>query len=268
MNSVDMNGVGPNLAITAVVTLAGVLATFAVARLRKRYDTVDTFWGLGFAIIALVTFASSDGSTTLRVVVTVLTVVWGVRLAVHLQLRNRKLPEDPRYVDIVQRAGDHPGLRIFVTVYLFQGVVLWFVSLPVQFAEYSSGFGVTAWLGVALWLAGFGFETVGDEQLRRFKAGRDNTGKVLDTGLWRYTRHPNYFGDACVWWGLYLLACSTWPGAATILTPLAMTYTLAKGTGKPLLEKGMRKSRPGYAYYVERTSGFFPLPPRKGVTPP
>jgi steroid 5-alpha reductase family enzyme len=263
-----VSGVGANLAITAGVTLVAVVATFGVARLRERYDTVDTFWGLGFALVALVTFALSDGSPALRLVITALTVIWGVRLAVHLHLRNHHLPEDPRYVKLVEKAGDNPGLRIFVTVYLMQGVVLWFVSLPVQFAQYAHGFGVTAWLGAAVWLVGFGFETVGDDQLRRFKIDPANSGKVLDTGLWRYTRHPNYFGDACVWWGLYLLACSTWPGAATILSPLAMTYTLANGTGKPLLEKGMRKSRPGYAYYVERTSGFLPLPPRKGVTPP
>jgi len=150
-------------------------------------------------------------------------------------------------------------------VYHFQGVVLYFVSLPVQFAMYGTGFGVLGWLGVAVWLIGFGFETIGDEQLRRFKADPASKGKVLDTGLWRYTRHPNYFGDACVWWGLYLLACSTWPGALTILSPVAMTFTLARGTGKPMLEKGMAKTRPAYARYVERTSGFFPWPPKKVI---
>ena len=126
--------------------------------------------------------------------------------------------------------------------------------------------GLVSWLGAAVWAVGFGFEAVGDAQLRRFRADPANAGKVLDRGLWRYTRHPNYFGDACLWWGLYLLACSTWAGAATVLSPVAMTYTLARGTGKPLLEKGLRRSRPGYAHYVERTSGFFPLPPKR-VTP-
>jgi steroid 5-alpha reductase family enzyme len=260
--------IGANLAITAVVTLVAVCVVFGVARLRRRYDTIDTFWGLGFAVIALVSLAVSDGDPVLRIVVTALTVIWGVRLSAHLHLRNHRLPEDPRYVRMVERSGENPGLRIFVSVYLVQAVVLWFVSLPVQVAMYSDGFGVPAWLGIAVWLVGFGFETVGDDQLRRFKADPDNRGKVLDTGLWRYTRHPNYFGDACVWWGLFLIACTSWAGAATILSPIAMTYTLAKGTGKPLLEKGMRNSRPGYAYYVERTSGFFPLPPKKTVTRP
>jgi steroid 5-alpha reductase family enzyme len=256
---------GGTLAITAAATLLGVSGTFGIALARKRYDTIDTFWGLGFAIIALVSSLSGDGPLSVRLTVTALTVVWGVRLAAHLHLRNHKAPEDPRYVRMAERAGPRPAARIFVRVYLVQAVVLWFVSLPVQFAQFGTGFGVLGWLGVALWLTGFAFEAIGDEQLRRFKADPASRGKVLDTGLWRYTRHPNYFGDACVWWGLYLLACSTWPGAATVLSPVAMTYTLARGTGKPLLEKGLLRSRPGYARYVERTSGFFPLPPKRVI---
>ncbi len=257
---------GGTLLVTAAVTLVAVTATFGIALARKRYDTIDTFWGLGFALVALVSLPLGDGPLSLRLVVTALTVVWGVRLSLHLHLRNHNLPEDPRYVRMVERAGPNPAAKIFVRVYLLQAVVLYFVSLPVQFAQYGTGLGVLGWLGVVVWLVGFAFETIGDDQLRRFKADPSNRGKVLDTGLWRYTRHPNYFGDACVWWGLYLLACSTWPGAATVLSPIAMTYTLARGTGKPLLEKGMARTRPAYASYVERTSGFFPLPPKR-VTP-
>ena len=252
---------GGTLLVTGAATLVAVSATFGIALARKRYDTIDTFWGLGFALVALVTFPLCDGAGALRLVTLLLTVVWGVRLSLHLHLRNHKLPEDPRYARMA------PGpLRMFGRVYLFQAVVLYFVSLPVQFAMYGKEFGVTAWLGVLVWLTGFAFEAIGDEQLRRFRADPANRGKVLDTGLWRYTRHPNYFGDACVWWGLYLLACSTWPGAATILSPVAMTFTLARGTGKPLLEKGMARTRPAYAQYVERTSGFFPRPPKR-LTP-
>ena len=259
-------GLGALVAITAGVTLVAATATFGVARLRGRYDTVDTFWGLGFAIIAVVAFPFGSGPLSLRLVTAALTVVWGVRLAVHLHLRNHGKPEDPRYARMVERAGDHAAGQLFVRVYLFQAVVLWFVSLPVQFAMYGDGLGVLGWIGVAVWLIGFAFETIGDDQLRRFKADPASRGQVLDTGLWRYTRHPNYFGDACVWWGLYLLACSTWPGAATVLSPVVMTFTLARGTGKPMLEKGMQHTRPGYARYVERTSGFFPLPPKR-LTP-
>lgn len=256
-------------AAAAVVTLAAVVLTFAIARLRRRYDTIDTLWGLGFALIAVTGFALTSGTGPVRLVATALTVVWGVRLAVHLHLRNHGRAEDPRYVAMVERAGPNPALRIFLRTYLAQGLVLWFVSLPVLAAQLggaSADFGPLAWLGVVVWVVGFAFEVIGDEQLRRFRTDPANAGKVLDTGLWRYTRHPNYFGDACVWWGLYLLACATWIGAATVLSPVLMTLLLAKGTGKPLLEKGMRMTRPGYAYYVERTSGFIPLPPRNPAT--
>lgn len=251
----------PQLLVAAAVTLVAVAATFGIALARRRYDTIDTFWGLGFALVALVSFPFGHGPLPLRLVVTALTVIWGVRLSLHLHLRNHKRPEDPRYARMAQGR-----LRMFVRVYLVQALVLYFVSLPVQFAVDGTGIGALGGLGIALWLIGFAFETIGDEQLRRFRADPASRGKVLDTGLWRYTRHPNYFGDACVWWGLYLLACSTWPGALTVLSPVAMTVTLAWGTGKPLLEKGMARTRPAYAEYVERTSGFFPLPPRR-VTP-
>lgn len=249
--------------IAAAVVLVAVTATFGIARLRQRYDTVDTFWGAGFALVAVLGFALSaaEGATSIRIVVTVLTVLWGLRLAIYLHLRNRNKPEDRRYAAMVQRAGRNPGRRIFLRVYLMQGAVLWFVSLPVLAAQVGV-FGPLAWVGVAVWLVGFGFETVGDEQLRRFSADPANRGQVLDSGLWRYTRHPNYFGDACVWWGLYLLACSTWAGVATVLSPVVMTLLLARGSGKPTLEKDIEQRRPGYADYVRRTSGFIPLPPR------
>lgn len=256
--------IGVLLAVTAAVTLVSVALTYAVALRRDRFDTIDTFWGLGFALVAVVAFALSEPDSVAGAVTASLTVVWGVRLGVHLHTRNRGKGEDERYVDMARR---NPGWRMFVRVYLTQGVILWFVSLPVQVAQYGQGFGPLAWLGVAVWAVGLFFEAVGDAQLRRFKADPANRGRVLDTGLWRYTRHPNYFGDACVWWGLYLLACTTWLGAATVLSPVVMTVLLARGTGKPLLEGRLRRTRPEYASYVERTSGFVPLPPRRPRTP-
>ncbi|MDQ3578416.1 MAG: DUF1295 domain-containing protein [Actinomycetota bacterium] len=241
-------------------------ATFAISLRRGKWDTIDTVWGLGFAVVAVVSFALSDGSLAFRLVVTLLTIAWGVRLAVHLHRRNHGKPDDRRYAEILSRAKGNPLAHMIRVVYLPQAVILWFVSLPVQAAQYGDhSFGVLAYLGVALWLIGFTFETVGDSQLATFQADLSTKGTVLDTGLWRYTRHPNYFGDACLWWGLYLLACHTWIGAATVLSPLLMTYLLAKGTGKPLTEKHLSKSRPGYADYVARTSGFFPLPPKKNA---
>lgn len=259
--------------VALAVAWAVVTATFLLARRRARYDLIDSVWGAGFAVIAVVTFALSwvanGGAGGVAVVITLLTVVWGARLSVHIHRRNHGRSEDPRYVEMAARATGDPAVRMYFRVYLTQALVMWFVSLPVQFAQLGPAPGRFATLGVlsgvggVVWAVGFVFEAVGDEQLRRFKADPMNAGRVLDTGLWRYTRHPNYFGDACVWWGLYLLACHHVWGVVTILSPVVMTLLLAAGTGKPLLERAMREKRPDYAAYVDRTSGFFPLPPRK-----
>ncbi|MFF5992649.1 DUF1295 domain-containing protein [Prauserella flavalba] len=148
-------------------------------------------------------------------------------------------------------------------LYLTQGAVLRFVSLPVVFAQrQTEDLGTAGMLGVLVWTAGFAFEAVGDEQPRRFKSDPANRGRVPDRGLWRYTRHPNYSGDACVWWGRYLLAAQHLPGAATVLSPVLTTWLLARGIGTPLLERHLSESRPGPREYVARTSGFVPLPPR------
>ncbi|QUQ65133.1 hypothetical protein JJ691_28540 [Kutzneria sp. CA-103260] len=254
----NLAGLLANLGITAVAVLLVMLIALAVAVARGRHDGIDTLWGLGFAVIAVVGLIVS-GCGWLS---TVLTVVWGVRLAAHIQLRNGRRPEDPRYVALMKRATGNPHWYAFRKIYLVQGVIMWFVSWPVQAAQYEGGgIGVFGWLGLVVWLVGFGFESVGDWQLSRFKADPANRGKIMDRGLWRYTRHPNYFGDACVWWGLYLVACQHWLGALTVLSPLVMTFFLTRGTGKALTEKAMG-DRPGYAEYVQRTSGFFPLPPK------
>lgn len=252
-----------NFAVTAAVTALVIAAAFGISLWRGRYDTIDTVWGLGFVVIAVVTFGLSSGSLAFRITVTALTAIWGLRLAIHLHLRNRGKPEDRRYAEILAKAKGNPKAHMFRVVFLTQGAVMWIVSLPVQVAQYGEHvFGPLAYLGIALWLVGFTFEAVGDHQLSRFTADPANKGTVLDTGLWRYTRHPNYFGDACVWWGLYLIACHSWVGAATLPAPLLMTFLLAKGTGKPLTEKHLANTRPGYAEYVARTSGFLPLPPK------
>jgi steroid 5-alpha reductase family enzyme len=198
-----------------------------------------------------------------------LTAVWGVRLAVHIARRNAGKGEDPRYAEIQARATGSPAAHMYRRVYLTQAAALWFVSLPVQVAAYErpplwSELSLVATIaGIAVWAVGFFFEAVGDAQLVRFTADPANKGVVMDRGLWRYTRHPNYFGDACVWWGLFLLSAAHWSGLLFVLSPVLMTWTLAKGTGAPLTEKRMASSRQGFAEYVERTSGVVPLPPRR-----
>lgn len=267
MGEIAWSSLGLTFAATAVAVVALMALVLVNVARTGTVTIIDTVWGLGFAVAALAGLAASWGedANTLRLLVTALTVVWGARLAAHLYVRNRGRGEDHRYDDLFAR---HAGSRVRVAaiwVCLPQAAILWFVSLPVQFAQNATG--VSAWwwpaVGAAVWGVGFAFETIGDAQLKRFRADPANHGKVLDTGLWRYTRHPNYFGDACVWWGLYLCACVTWPGALTFLAPAVMTFVLARGTGKPLMERYMSQ-RDGYAQYVERTSGFLPLPPKKG----
>ena len=277
--AIDGGALGINLLVTAGLVACVMAVTFALALRLRRHSVIDTVWGLGFALVALCTFGLSAGSAhpgdlTGRILITALTVIWGVRLAVHIGLRSRGHGEDPRYEDLLADKNStiaDPALRALRRVYLPQGVVLWFVSFPVQVGQYLPGTSAGwSWLryglGTAIWLVGFGFEAIGDYQLGKFRARPVAPGEprgLLDTGLWRYTRHPNYFGDACVWWGLYIIACGGWPGALTILSPVLMTYLLAGKTGKPLMESYMAESRPGYADYVRRTSSFLPRRPAR-----
>jgi steroid 5-alpha reductase family enzyme len=237
-----------------------------------RHDGIDTVWGAGFALIALTTLilAVGDGDLWRQLLITVLTCVWGLRLAWHITARNRGTGEDPRYVEIVDKAPGDPGPHMVRKVYLPQAVIMWVVSLPVQLGQYGFADGplsiVVTVLGVLSWAVGFTFETLGDAQLAAFKADPANKGHVMDRGLWRYTRHPNYFGDAAVWWGLTLLGLHHAAGLIGLVGAGLMTWLLAKGTGAKLLESTIGDRRPGYADYVRRTSGFFPLPPRKVAT--
>jgi steroid 5-alpha reductase family enzyme len=265
-----LSAIGTNLWVSAVAVLVFFAVTYRVSVLRGRHDTVDTAWGLGFGLVALVSLGLSrgDGDTARAAVITALTLAWGVRLAVHLQVRNGPRGEDPRYQRMLSGAHGSGLLLAIRKVYVPQAVVLWIVSMPVLLGQY--GPDPVRWslyLGVAVWLLGFAFETIGDAQLARFRRDPANSGAVLDTGLWRYTRHPNYFGDACVWWGLWVLAAHSIAGVISVFSPVIMTLLLAKGTGKPMLETGMEARHPGYADYVRRTSGFVPLPPKKTEEP-
>ena len=256
-----------NLGVTAVAVAVLFGVALLVALARGRHDGIDVVWGTGFAVVALVTFGLSDGDLWRRVLITTLTCVWGLRLAVHIGRRNHGEDEDPRYVAILREARGNPLLHLVRKVYLPQAVVMWVVSLPVQLGQYGHAVGVLPTvltvLGVLSWTVGFVFETVGDAQLARFRADPGNKGQVMDRGLWRYTRHPNYFGDAAVWWGLALLALHHPAGLIGLGSAALMTWLLARGTGAKLLESTIGDRRPGYADYVRRTSGFIPLPPRK-----
>lgn len=254
--------------IGGLVVVLAVTFVLAVVVLH-RHSVIDAAWGVAFTVIALVSYPESAGSgdDARRLLVTALTTIWGLRLAGFIAWRQRGEGEDPRYADLLSRAPGNRQAYALRMVYLLQGVIVLFVSLPVQVTQYSGrSLGPLALAGSALWAVGLIFESVGDAQKARFKADPAHRGLVMDRGLWRYTRHPNYFGDACVWWGLFLIAADAWPGMLTVPSPALMTFILVRGTGKKLSETRM-SNRPGFAAYVERTSGFVPLPPRRRSSP-
>ena len=248
--------------LLAVAILMAVTAF--VGRRQGRVSVVDTAWGLGFVVVALVAAVVGDGPLWRRLLVLLLVAVWGGRLARHMHTRNRGKGEDPRYEAMLADQPGDPFLVAVRKVYLVQGAAVWFVSIPLQVSAASGdGLVLVAVLGAAVWLFGVVFEAVGDAQLAQFKADDRNKGTVMDRGLWGWTRHPNYFGDSAVWWGLYLVAASAWPGVLTVLSPVVMTYFLVFATGARLLEKEMSK-RPGYPAYQQRASYFIPRPPKRG----
>jgi steroid 5-alpha reductase family enzyme len=247
-------------AILAALTLVWMLSL----RLRDA-SIVDVCWGLGFVLLAWLYCSLSPALTSRSWLVTTLTTLWGGRLAVHLFLRNHGKGEDRRYQAMRAAHGPTFWWRSLFRVFWLQGALLWFVSLPLLVAVRATqpvGLTVVEGLGVLLFAIGFGFEVVGDYQLERFKARPENRGKVLGSGLWRYTRHPNYFGDATTWWGLYAIAASTSSGWLTILSPSLMTLLLVRVSGVTLLEQGLTASKPGYREYIARTPAFFPWFPR------
>lgn len=249
----------------AALAVAALLAgTFAVAKLVGKHSVIDTTWGLLFAAIAVVVFVGSagHGDPVRRWLLLVLPVLWGMRLAQHIGRRTIGKPEDPRYEQLLAKARGSRDLYALRMVYLLQGALAYLVAAPILVGGFEQHpVRVAAWFGVALWCLGVFFEAVGDAQLERFRADPANKGTVIDVGLWRYTRHPNYFGDACVWWGIFLVAADAWPGVLTIGAPAVMTLLLTRGSGARVMEKHM-SGRPGWAEYAARTSMFFPRPPR------
>jgi steroid 5-alpha reductase family enzyme len=246
--------------MVAAVAMAGL---WLLSRALRDASIVDIYWGPGFGVLAATAFVSSDGGSRATLALA-LTLLWGLRLGAYLLWRNAGHGEDPRYRAMRRHWGARFPWISLLTVFALQGVLMWFVSLPVQvtIASEPTPLGPLDVLGTLLFLVGLAFESVGDWQLTRFKADSANAGKVMDRGLWRYTRHPNYFGDCLAWWGLYTIALATPSGPFTLLSPLLMTFLLLRVSGVALLERSIVKRRPDYADYVARTSAFVPMPPR------
>lgn len=247
----------------AVTTMMGAL--WLVSMPLKDVSFIDAFWAFGFVLIAALSFLLTPASVH-GTVLMVITAIWGLRLGGYLFWRWRKHGVDKRYARILK--GAKPGQEHWFTlkiVFGLQGVLMFIVSLPVQLGQMGEAetLGLLALAGITLAVIGIAFETIGDWQLTHFKSKPENDGQVMDRGLWRYTRHPNYFGDCCLWWGLYLIAVDSGPlGLLAIPGPLLMTFLLVKWSGAGLLEKGLRKTKPQYKDYIARTSGFIPWPPK------
>ena len=245
------------------VIVAVVVGTWLVSLVRRSASIVDSVWSLLFVVATCTYAAVSDTPGGARRTLTLtLVTVWAVRLSAHITWRNWGLGEDPRYQAMRRRQGPTFPVKSLATVFLLQAALAWVVSLPLVVAvDGSRDLGLLAAAGVAVWCVGFAFEAVGDWQLARFKADPANEGAVMGRGLWRFTRHPNYFGDTTQWWGLWLIAAEA-SGWWTAIGPALMTFLLLRVSGVALLERRMTRSRPTYADYVARTNAFLPGRPR------
>ncbi|MEW4489945.1 DUF1295 domain-containing protein [Thalassoglobus sp. JC818] len=242
-----------------------MLATWIVSIPLRNVSIVDFVWGMGFVIVGWITYGLSVSTySTTQLLLPCLTTIWGVRLTLYLVWRNSGQPEDKRYVSMRNSRGESFWWQSLFTVFLLQGVVMWVVSLPLQagIANHQAGWTLLTIAGLMLWGIGLSFESIGDWQLARFRSNPENEGKVLQSGLWKYTRHPNYFGDFCVWWGIYLIAIAHGENYWTAIGPIVMSIFLMQISGVRLLEKSLSQDKPEYAEYARRTNAFFPGPQR------
>ncbi|NNE58477.1 MAG: DUF1295 domain-containing protein [Hellea sp.] len=281
-----MTDLGAYLGTSALVLILCLVPLWLISLKARDASIIDIFWGFGFVVVACVCLYLAPVKTDYLILLAALPIIWGLRLTLYLAKRNLGHGEDPRYAAMQKRA-EKKGIseaawrrRALYTIFLGQGFLILLVSAPVWigfargfFVDQSSvsittTIGPIALIGTLIWLIGFLFEAIGDWQLARFlKKNKDYDGPyetkpVLNTGLWKYTRHPNYFGNAAMWWGIFLVACQAPLGWVSIFAPLIMTILLTRVSGRDLLERKLKK-RPAYKDYVARTSGFFPWFPKK-----
>jgi steroid 5-alpha reductase family enzyme len=258
----------PPLASTFIISIAALIGLMTLLWLvsvaLRDASIVDPFWGAGFAVVAAIACARHQPLTSRALIIATLTTIWGLRLSVHLLRRNLGHGEDRRYAAMRAKSPDRFWWTSYFVVFLLQALILGFVSMPIQatIAAAPSGLHMLDVLGGGIWLVGLVFEAVSDAQLAKFQSDETNRGRVLDRGLWRWSRHPNYFGDFCVWWGFYLIGAGA--GAWwTIGSPILMSIFLMRVSGVGLLEKTITHRRPEYAGYIERTNAFFPWMPKR-----
>jgi steroid 5-alpha reductase family enzyme len=249
-------------ATAAVMTY--MIIWFIVAHASKRNDVADVAWGGGFIVAAASSLVVSGGPTARAVLVMLLVLMWGLRLSLHIGLRNRGRHEDSRYRKWREEWGNHVVIRSFFQVFILQGVLLLLISIPVIVTITAKGgqLGPLDLIGALVWATGFLFEAVGDYQLLLFKKDPANRGRIMQYGLWKYTRHPNYFGEVSLWWGIYFIALCVPGGWITIIGPVTITFLILGVSGIPMLEKHYEGNKE-FEEYKKRTSAFFPMAPKQ-----
>jgi steroid 5-alpha reductase family enzyme len=249
------------LAILALMTILWIVSVII-----KNVSIVDLFWGIGFLLTSLIYFLTTGGFYPRKILLLCLVSIWALRLTIYLIWRNSGKGEDFRYKEFRRKFGEHRYWWIsFFQTFMLQGVLMWLISLPLLGAQFYGAdrpIGILDFTGILFWITGFIFEAGGDFQLARFKADPSNKGKVLDKGFWRYTRHPNYFGDASVWWG-YGFICLSASGYLPVIGSVLMTALIIRVSGVALLEKSLEEQKPEYKDYIKKTSPFLPWFPKK-----
>ncbi len=257
-------------AVAYAAIMICVTALWAVSLRIRDISIIDLFWGLGFVVIAAVVFAALRPASLYALAVAAMPTLWAARYSSHIFPRNWGKGEDPRYAKLRKWVPEGRAFAWFSLkqVFLLQGHVMVAIASPVIVAMALDGpmhMPALLYLGAAVWAAGVGIEAVADAQLKAFKRDPSNRGLVLDRGLWRYSRHPNYFGDALMWWGIWIAASANFWAAPTVIGPILMTHFLVNVTGVATLDKKMAKEKPGYRAYMARTSGFVPWPPKQAA---
>jgi len=250
--------------LSIVLIFVYFILFFFIAWIKKNNSIVDIGWGLGFVIVALFSLFYSGNFNFRTILVTTLVAIWGLRLFYHLINRNWGKPEDFRYANWRKEWGKWLNLRAFFQIFILQGLFMVIISAPILLVNVFSedGFKSYDFIGLTVWIIGILFESIGDAQLAAFKKNSKNKGHIIKTGLWRFTRHPNYFGEATIWWGLFIISLSVKYGYIAIISPLTITLLLLFVSGVPLLEEKYKDNQE-FKEYARITSKFFPLPRKK-----
>jgi steroid 5-alpha reductase family enzyme len=247
----------------AIIIFVYATLWFIISLIKQRNDIVDIAWGLGYIVLCVYLLLSQERSS-ISMIHYVLITIWGVRLSAHIFIRNKGKKEDFRYKKWREEWGKHVVIRSYLQVFLLQGFILLIVMSPVMIASIygSDRIHIISIIGIFLWIIGFFFQSVGDYQLLRFLSKRKSNADMIQSGLWKYTRHPNYFGESAMWWGIFIISLPVQYGAFGVISPILITYLLLYVSGIPMLEKKYEGNLV-FDEYKRKTSAFFPLPPKK-----